>query len=116
MSPHLREIPPFERNRELTPWHRRHTVTPSQRTAQAGLRTTVLSNPMRVVNGYPCRNCADEELAKRGVDPAHPNREFAGSEVYAPRPAQKRGELELGVNRVEPNEKSPLGRALNLFA
>jgi hypothetical protein len=25
---------------------------------------------MRLVNGYPCRNCADEAFAKRGVDPA----------------------------------------------
>jgi hypothetical protein len=71
---------------------------------------------MRLVNGYPCRNCADEELAKRGIDPAHPKREFAGSEVYVPPPPQKPGETELGVNRVEPNEKGALGRRLNLFA
>lgn len=71
---------------------------------------------MRVVNGYVCRNCADEELAKRGLDPAHPNREFSGSEVYVPPPPKKPGEVELGVNRVEPSEKGELGRALNLFA
>ena len=27
---------------------------------------------MEIVNGYVCRNCTDVELAKRGVDPAHP--------------------------------------------
>jgi hypothetical protein len=30
---------------------------------------------MNLVNGYICRNCTDEELAKRGVDPAHPHRD-----------------------------------------
>lgn len=27
---------------------------------------------MEIINGYVCRNCTDVELAKRGVDPAHP--------------------------------------------
>ena len=28
---------------------------------------------MNIVNGYVCRNCTDVELAKKGVDPAHPH-------------------------------------------
>ncbi|MGA0599653.1 hypothetical protein ACO2Q3_03005 [Caulobacter sp. KR2-114] len=27
---------------------------------------------MEIVNGYVCRTCCDVDLAKRGVDPAHP--------------------------------------------
>jgi hypothetical protein len=27
---------------------------------------------MDIVNGYPCRDCADVALAKRNVDPAKP--------------------------------------------
>ena len=27
---------------------------------------------MEVVNGYPCKNCTDVELAKKGIDPAKP--------------------------------------------
>jgi len=27
---------------------------------------------MEIVNGYVCQTCCDVELAKRGVDPAHP--------------------------------------------
>jgi hypothetical protein len=27
---------------------------------------------IELVNGYVCRNCTDVELAKKGVDPAHP--------------------------------------------
>jgi|WetSurMetagenome_2_1015567.scaffolds.fasta_scaffold590039_1 hypothetical protein len=27
---------------------------------------------LEVINGYVCRNCTDVELAKKGVDPAHP--------------------------------------------
>lgn len=73
---------------------------------------------MRMVNGYFCRNCADEELAKRGMDPARPHREFAGSEVYIPpwmakEPGEPK-ETELGVNRPDP--AGPTGTSLNLYA
>lgn len=66
---------------------------------------------MRLVNGYVCRNCADEELAKRGIDPAHPKREFSGSEVYV---APPRDSTELGVNK--PEATGDVGRKLNLYA
>jgi len=78
---------------------------------------------MRMVNGYPCRNCADEELAKRGVDPAHPKQALAGSEVYvsAADAARNRGGLstaeasrKLGENR--PETSGDQGRKLNLYA
>ncbi len=80
---------------------------------------------MRSVNGYACRNCADEELAKRGIDPAHPTQAVSGNEVYVS-PAQaahNRGTLgvaaagkapELGVNR--PENSGNQGRKLNLYA
>jgi hypothetical protein len=29
---------------------------------------------MEIVNGYVCRNCSDVELAKKGVDPAKPEK------------------------------------------
>lgn len=32
---------------------------------------------MQVVNGYVCRDCSDVALAKKGVDPAQPERERA---------------------------------------
>jgi hypothetical protein len=72
---------------------------------------------MRSVNGFPCRNCADEELAKRGVDPAHPTRAVSGSEVYVSpaEAARNRGvPVELGVNR--PESSGNQGRKLNLYA
>ena len=80
---------------------------------------------MRSVNGYPCRNCADEELAKRGVDPAHPTQAVSGSEVYVSpaEAARNRGSsaveasrksAELGVNR--PEASGDQGRKLNLYA
>ncbi len=81
---------------------------------------------MRTVNGYACRNCADEELAKKGVDPAKPKEAVAGSEAYvsASDAARNRGHLttveasqksaELGVNR--PEASGDRGRALNLYA
>jgi hypothetical protein len=81
---------------------------------------------MRMVNGYVCRNCADEELAKKGVDPAHPKQAIAGSEVYVSPDdaARNRGLLspleqakksaELGVNR--PESAGDQGRKLNLYA
>jgi hypothetical protein len=80
---------------------------------------------MSSVNGYFCRNCADEELAKRGVDPAHPTQALSGSEVYVSpaEAARNRGtatvdasrkDAELGVNR--PAASGDHGRKLNLYA
>ena len=80
---------------------------------------------MSSVNGYFCRNCADEELAKRGVDPAHPTQAVSGSEVYVSpaEAARNRGTVlvdasrksaELGVNR--PEASGDHGRTLNLYA
>lgn len=68
---------------------------------------------MQVVNGFPCRNCADAELARKGIDPAHPNREFSGNEVYVPPPADDRTRA-LGVNRAK--GLGTLGRSLDLTA
>lgn len=81
---------------------------------------------MRMVNGYVCRNCADEDLAKKGVDPAHPKQAFAGNEAFVSPAdaARNRGLLspleqakksaELGVNR--PEAAGDQGRKLNLYA
>ena len=67
---------------------------------------------MRIVNGYYCRNCADVELAKNGMDPAHPGREYAGGEVYVPPPAESKPRL--GVNALEAD--GAVGTRLNLHA
>jgi hypothetical protein len=81
---------------------------------------------MRMLNGYMCRNCADEELAKKGLDPAHPKQAFAGNEAFvSPSDAARnrggvsaveaaKGSAELGVNR--PEEAGDQGRKLNLYA
>jgi hypothetical protein len=29
-----------------------------------------------IVNGYVCRDCADAEFARKGIDPAHPKDKF----------------------------------------
>jgi len=39
---------------------------------------------MNIVNGYVCRNCTDVELAKKGVDPAHPHDGPNGVEPRTP--------------------------------
>lgn len=67
---------------------------------------------MRLVNGYYCRNCADVELAKKGMDPAHPGREYSGGEVYIPPSADPK--RPLGVN--QPEKDGPLGTRLDLRA
>lgn len=44
---------------------------------------------MEIVNGYPCRDCTDVALAKRGVDPSLPKAQqrdaLAGREDAAPK-------------------------------
>jgi len=80
---------------------------------------------MRMVNGYVCRNCADEELAKKHIDPAHPKTALAGNEAYVSPSdaARNRGEpspltvsktAQLGVNR--PETSGERGRSLNFYA
>jgi hypothetical protein len=65
-----------------------------------------------IVNGYYCRNCADVELAKKGMNPAHPGKEYAGGEVYVPPSADSKHRL--GVNA--PEENGSVGTRLNLRA
>jgi hypothetical protein len=67
---------------------------------------------MRTVNGYFCRNCADVELAKKGMDPAHPGREYSGGEVYVPPPADPQDQL--GPKALE--KDGHVGTRLNLSA
>ena len=67
---------------------------------------------MRTVNGYACRNCADVELAKKGMDPAHPGREYSGGEVYVPPSADPKDEL--GPQALE--KGGSVGTRLNLSA
>jgi len=67
---------------------------------------------MSTVNGFYCRNCADVELAKKGMDPAHPGREYAGGEVYIPPSADAK--KQLGLN--QPEKAGSLGTRLNLHA
>lgn len=69
---------------------------------------------MHLVNGYPCRSCADEELAKKGIDPAHPKKELSGSEVYGPPEADRAPARELAVNR--PEKSGHLGQNLEIYA
>jgi hypothetical protein len=78
---------------------------------------------MNLVNGYVCANCTDVELAKRGVDPAHPQRgpegakstdERKSAESQTSTSADDRAEEErLGKNR--PLETGIVGTKLNLL-
>lgn len=71
---------------------------------------------MTLVNGYVCRDCTDEELAKRGIDPAHPKDGAKGLKTAT---AQKNhaeaslSEAELGVNR--PAAVGSVGTRLNVL-
>jgi hypothetical protein len=67
---------------------------------------------MSIVNGYYCRNCADVELAKKGMNPAHPGKEYSGGEVYVPPSADSK--KPLGLNA--PEKDGPVGSRLNLHA
>jgi hypothetical protein len=68
---------------------------------------------MHLINGFACRNCGDEELARHGIDPAHPQREFAGNEVYVSPPADGDA-ASLGVNR--PSTRGNVGRHVSMRA
>ena len=82
--------------------------------SRAGSRLSAI----RVVNGYPCRNCADEARAKRGIDPAHASGPAAGLREgqSAADNARERPEkaAALGVNQPDPS--GSVGTRLNLLA
>jgi hypothetical protein len=85
---------------------------------------------MRLVNGYVCSNCTDEELAKRGVDPAHPKDGPVTPQTSANGKAEAAGKSQaqgangskvedpnaapLGVN--QPNRTGAVGTQLNVLA
>jgi hypothetical protein len=69
---------------------------------------------MTLVNGYVCRDCTDEELAKRGIDPAHPKDGAKGIKTATDQKnpaAPSLSQAELGVNR--PDALGPVGTRLN---
>lgn len=63
---------------------------------------------MSVVNGHFCADCADELLAKRGIDPSQ------GPVVAQLEESEAHGEPALGVNAPTPDEA--IGTRLNLYA
>jgi hypothetical protein len=70
----------------------------------------VLREPiMRVVNGHPCRNCAEEAVAKRGLDPNQPKPELRAYRAGTDGASKP----ELGVSR--PEAGAALGGTLNLY-
>jgi hypothetical protein len=65
---------------------------------------------IELVNGYLCRDCADVEKAKKGVDPAAgPNSEAGRSKTDVPVPGN-----DDGVNR--PLKSGAVGTILNILA
>ena len=69
---------------------------------------------MELVNGYYCRDCAEVELAKKGIDPAEAKRATNGETPGAAHDGNGRREPSLGVNRV--NASGDVGTRLDLFA
>lgn len=59
----------------------------------------------QIVNGYPCRDCTDVDLAKKRIDPAHPKDGPDGVDA----PARK-AEREEQANRLQALGAIPLER------
>jgi len=70
---------------------------------------------MRLVNGHYCANCAEELLAKRGLDPTNgPHRAELKEQTEQRTVGASAQSSELGVNRPEGNGQ--VGSQLNLYA
>ena len=67
---------------------------------------------MQIVNGYPCVNCSDTELAKRGVDPAKGVAKTRLEEAAAAAAAKKQA---VTARADAPLAAGPRGRAVNLL-
>ena len=82
--------------------------------SRAGSRLSAI----RVVNGYPCRNCADEARAKRGIDPADPSGPATGPKQgqSVADSARERAEKAAALRVNQPEASGAVGTRLNLFA
>jgi hypothetical protein len=69
---------------------------------------------MELVNGYYCRDCAEVELAKKGIDPARSKRAMSGADATDSAEVKNGSRPELGVNRASPS--GDVGSRLNLYA
>jgi hypothetical protein len=67
---------------------------------------------IQLVNGYPCRNCSDVELARKGIDPAKPKVPVSGNEVFVSKEEADRNR----VGHALPLEAGKVGSRLNLLA
>jgi hypothetical protein len=65
---------------------------------------------LEVVNGYVCRNCSDVDLAKRGVDPAHPKDGPNGAYKAETTPADRGPAVRLDGALAEAAAASPSTR------
>lgn len=69
-----------------------------------------------MVNGYVCRDCSDEVLAKRGIDPLHPKDGAHRSRAVGAAQGEQTGAVSppvIGVN--QPNPAADMGRSLNVL-
>ena len=67
---------------------------------------------MQIVNGYPCLNCSDTELAKHGVDPAK-----GVAKTRLEEAAAAAAKKHAAIARTDaPLTAGPRGRAVNLVA
>jgi hypothetical protein len=99
---------------------------------------------MLLVNGYVCRNCTDEALAKRGIDPAHPDKSASTNGGIDPAhpertkkgdatgaldktkskdgvhgaigPSSKDDPANIALGKNEPDHGATVGGSLNLYA
>ncbi len=94
--------------------------------------------PMLLVNGYVCRNCTDEALAKRGIDPAHPDKAASATGVDGAKKDGPTGALDktkskdgvtdsldangnddatsMQLGKNQPERGATVGGSLNLYA
>ena len=67
---------------------------------------------MDIVNGYPCKDCTDIELAKKGIDPKNPKLADGKPADPATKNAEvKQKAAELGLN--EPLAAGEVATILN---
>lgn len=70
---------------------------------------------MEIVNGFQCKNCTDIDLAKKGIDPAHPKLADGRPATPSNKEDDKREvAVRLGIN--QPNATGSIGTKVSIFA
>ncbi len=70
----------------------------------------------QIVNGYPCRDCTDVDLARKRIDPAHPKDGPDGVDAPSRKAAREEREKVQALGTIPLEPSGTVGTRFNALA